>query len=203
MTDTIILFDLETSGLDSRKHEIIQIAAAAYSISRGELIDEFATNVAFDVKRAEPRALEVNGYDPARWEGAPTCFEALDRWSRWLRPHCAIRKFSERARREYYVALGAGYNAVKFDYPWIMQKSKDLGLFIPLDPKILDVMQLALWINRLNGAQLEDDKQVTVCAHHGISYEAHTALGDVRGMAELINALTGRNNDAKHQTTEA
>ena len=192
MTDTIILFDLETSGLDSRKHEIIQIASAAYSIAHGEVFDEFATNVAFDVKRAEPKALEVNCYDPAKWEGAPTAFEALDKWSRWLRPHCGVRKFSERTGREYFVALGAGYNAVKFDYPWIVQKSKELGLFIPLDPKILDVMQLALWLNRLNGADVADDKQVTVCAHYGINYEAHDALGDVRGMAELINRLTGR-----------
>lgn len=190
MNDTLILFDIETAGLDMHKHDIIQLAAAAYSILRGEIIDEFEQKLLFDAGRADKETLDINGYTPEDWASAVLPRTAAMKFSDWLRPHCAVRRWSDKKQAEYFVARGCGYNAVRFDQPWLAEMFRRLGLFLPLDIKVLDLLQLAMWKCELEKIDLPDHKQETVCRHFGIEYEAHEALADVRAMALLITKLT-------------
>lgn len=191
--DTLTIFDIETSGLDSKRHEIVQFAACAYSISRGEILDTFEEKLQFNVAAAEPKALEVNGYNRDVWRERQVTWQTFAReFNNWAEPHRCIRKVSHSNNREYYVLQGAGYNALRFAYPWLVEHYKKQGWFLPFCPKVLDVMQLALWRLRLTGVELADEKQETVCKHFGIEYDAHDALENVQACARLIGKLVGR-----------
>lgn len=64
------LVDLETTGLEFWKHDIVQIAALFGEITetRGTIYDEMNTLVIPNrIDLSEPEALEVNHYDPERW----------------------------------------------------------------------------------------------------------------------------------------
>jgi DNA polymerase III alpha subunit (gram-positive type) len=52
--------DLETSGLEPLTHEIIE-AAVLLDVD-GEIVAEFECSLPFDVQRANPNALEINGW---------------------------------------------------------------------------------------------------------------------------------------------
>lgn len=61
MSDTKLAFvDLETSGLDPLTHEIIE-AAVVVEVD-GEVVAEFECSLPFDEQRANPKALEINGW---------------------------------------------------------------------------------------------------------------------------------------------
>ena len=192
MSDTLILFDLETSGLLSYKHEIIQIAAAVYSLTTGTILDTFERKLEFDIYKAEPRALEVTRWSQEAWASAVPAITAYEDFNAFIAPHKNVRMYSEKKKKEYYVAQLAGFNAATFDGPFLTKAFRDNQLFLSASPKILDVMQLAMWILRLRNIRLENDRQETICKHFGITYDAHEALADVRAMAGLLNKLTGR-----------
>ena len=62
--------DTETTGLNPAKHEIIEIAI----ITENEdgTFERWHTKIKPDhIENAHPKALEVNGYTPEAWEGAP------------------------------------------------------------------------------------------------------------------------------------
>jgi DNA polymerase III alpha subunit (gram-positive type) len=52
--------DLETSGLDPFEHEIIEVAVVLDV--DGEVVEEFECSLPCDVERANPKALEINGW---------------------------------------------------------------------------------------------------------------------------------------------
>lgn len=82
MTKNRIWVDTETTGLDPNKHEIIEIAILRESVlpgGGGAIVESWSTKIApTRIEDAEPKALEVNGYDKERWAGAPTFAEVAD-----------------------------------------------------------------------------------------------------------------------------
>jgi DNA polymerase-3 subunit epsilon len=87
----LAFIDVETTGLSCQKHEVIDVAVVFLAedlrsnapwtrLLRSE--GSFAvwhTKVRPErIEDAEPKALEVNGYSPAEWEGAPTVSEIVD-----------------------------------------------------------------------------------------------------------------------------
>lgn len=192
-SDTIVIFHVETSGLDLRRHEIIQVAAAAYSISRWKVIDTFERKIEFDLGRAAPEALHVNGYDEETWR-----LEAVDRHKAWkafddfLNAHRSVRKWSEQKAKHYMLAQGAGYNATRFAHPWVAESYKQRGAFLAIDYKVLDVMQLMMWHLKMCGLELENDQLETVCHHFKIEYDPRDLSAKVLATARLIGKLAGR-----------
>jgi DNA polymerase III alpha subunit (gram-positive type) len=54
--------DLETSGLDPLTHEIIEAAVIVERATDGKVVAEFECSLPFDESRANPKALEINGW---------------------------------------------------------------------------------------------------------------------------------------------
>lgn len=193
MADTIVIFNVETSGMDIRRHEIIRVAAAAYSISRWKVINTFDQKIEFDLERADPKSLEINGYDEDKWG-----IEAVDRHKAWrafddfLASHKNVKKWSEAKGKAYFVAQGAGYNAMRFGHPWLSESYKQRGAFLSMDFKVLDVMQLMQWHLALCGFELENDKLETVCKHFKIDFDPYDTLGKALATSRLIGKLAGR-----------
>ena len=68
----LAFIDTETTGLDPKKHEIIEIAVLIEE--EGKVIDAFQSKIRPQrIEVAEPRALELNGYskNSRAWENAP------------------------------------------------------------------------------------------------------------------------------------
>jgi len=70
-----IFLDIETTGLDPRKHVVIEIAA--HRPSTGQWFERKVQVSSMDLALAEPKALAVNGYNEADWAGAVPYDHAL------------------------------------------------------------------------------------------------------------------------------
>lgn len=72
----IHIIDLETTGLRSEYHEIIEIALITIDQEGKELNRWHKKIRPLNIDRADPVALQINGYDHADWLHAPT-FETV------------------------------------------------------------------------------------------------------------------------------
>ncbi len=174
--------DLETTGLDPERCEIIEIGAiVARQIPRAgresklEVIEEFEFKIKpAHLERAEPEALRVNGYNEGEWLFAPDLAQAMK---------LVVPKLTD--------AIMVAQN-VTFDWSFLSAAFKQLGIKNPLHYHKLDLISLAF-------AKLYDNERVqrfslqALAEHFGIKNEkAHTALADVRVTVEIYKKLFER-----------
>lgn len=82
--------DTETTGLDPYTHEIIEIAFVVEEVPEdpnavGKIIETWETKLRpHHIGAAHPKALEVNGYTPEAWEGAPFFADVADKIAKFL-----------------------------------------------------------------------------------------------------------------------
>jgi DNA polymerase III epsilon subunit family exonuclease len=81
----IIAFDLETTGLDVSKEEIIEIGAILFSVkeSKGRIVPEKLDEFQYLVKASKPvpeKASEINKITNEMLLGAPPCMEVLQKF---------------------------------------------------------------------------------------------------------------------------
>jgi len=119
----IIILDLETTGLDPFKHEILEIGAV--NVATGET---FECKVhPLRIKEADPKALEINGYNKAEWEEAfllPNALKLLNEFVGISQP--------------YFMA----YNA-SFDLSFLEKAYQDCALPWPFHYHKLDLLTMA------------------------------------------------------------
>ena len=61
--DKLVFFDLETGGLDPKRHPITEIGAIAVFTESLQAIEELHYRVLFDPNECDPKALSINKYD--------------------------------------------------------------------------------------------------------------------------------------------
>ena len=192
----LVIIDLETGGVQDY-HPDIQIAAIALDGSLAE-VDALEMKLEFLERDCDPKALEINSYDPVVWkEQRIPEVRAVKRLGDFLRKHADMKRTSARTGAAYYVARVGGHNFARFDGPRLDRMFKRHGAFLPADIyRPLDTLQLALWSEYQRGIASDSYKLGDVCARLGIECSAaHDALGDVRMCAELIRRLTPRQED--------
>ena len=75
--------DTETTGLEVRQHEIIEVAIITEHPS-GQ-VERWSTKIAPErIENAHPRALQINGYCALAWEDAPSASDVAGDMSRML-----------------------------------------------------------------------------------------------------------------------
>jgi DNA polymerase III alpha subunit (gram-positive type) len=78
----LAITDIETTGLDSVIHEIIDIGLILVDQSTLKVIDRFSEKIKPEhVKTAQKKALEKNGYNEKEWVKAWTLKEAMEIYS--------------------------------------------------------------------------------------------------------------------------
>lgn len=74
----IVAVDLETTGLDPLKHEIIELGFLIFCDKTFKVYGQFNLKIKPEhISSATPRALEVNGYNEKDWKDAISLREAL------------------------------------------------------------------------------------------------------------------------------
>ena len=189
-----VFFDLETGGADPSRHPITQIAAVAVDEHLNEL-ESFECKVRFDESAADPKALELNHYDPEVWaEKGLAPRMAADRFARFLKKYDDVLMVSQ-AGKPYRVAQLIGYNAATFDGPFLQRTYKELGVFLPASFRVMCLLQRVLWGFHEDPRKKPpaDFKLGTVCKYFEIPLEgAHDALADVRATVNLSRVLVGK-----------
>lgn len=172
MNNTIIIVDIETTGLDPATAEIIEIGAILVDKDTGLSLGTLETKIApTSIETAEPQALAVNGYNAAEWEGAPTLTEAMT-------------KFAEFARGATLMA----YN-VTFDYGFLREAFRKTGVQDPMRYHRLDLLTLA-WakLPTSNSYSLKN-----VCIALGLEPEpaVHRGINGAMKAYEVYQSLVG------------
>jgi DNA polymerase-3 subunit epsilon len=175
LNKTLAFVDIETTGLNILKHEIIEIGVViAKHNDTGELVIKEEIEMKVQPQRiddADPEALRVNGYDPAQWMFGVTLEQAM-------------QKLSERTEGAVMVAQN-----VSFDYSFLTKAFAETGIESKMFYANLDTISLAV-------AKLAGNPSVkrytlrALCDYFGIRNErAHTALSDARATFEVYKKL--------------
>ena len=190
----IIFFDLETGGMDGKKHAITQFASIVVNPDFS-VVEELEIKIKFRPENADPEALAVNHYDQELWAAeAISPLEARRKIYAQFNRYKDRRNVSARTGKAYNVAQLAGHNAHKFDRPFLGDWWERLGKpdWCPADWRVLDTQMLAHWYCHVHGTEPENMKLETLCEFFDITVDgpAHDALVDVRMTIELAKHLT-------------
>lgn len=170
----LAFIDIETTGFDVEKHEIIEIGCIIVDDEEGgfRTLDEFDIKIKPEkIEHAEPEALAVNGYNEADWLFAVSKTEA-------------IKMLAEKT----VDCVMAAHN-ISFDYSFLAKAFSDTGVENKMYYQKLDTLSFAF-------AKLHKNPEVVrfslakLCEHFGITNErAHTALADARATLEVYKKL--------------
>ena len=176
----LIFYDLETSGLDKDKHEIIQIAAIHMPTG-----DTFETKVLFDVDASEDEALRVNHYNAEDWADALSQEEALKAFNNFCKNHKNINTISNSGRQYKTISL-CGYNNLRFDYNFIETALAKHNIRQEYDFRQFDVYPLVMWLlPGLTCYKLTYIAEFLECSKR----KAHDALADVETTIDVTKIM--------------
>lgn len=183
--------DLETAGLDPKRHPIIQLAAVAVD-QHLDAIEAFEAKIRFDKKKANAHSLRKNHYHPGVWaQEAQDPKAVAQEFAAFLKRHATVPTLSARGK-SYQVAQLVAHNGA-FDGPFLATWYDKLGIFLPAKRLVLCTMQLAMWHFVNSGAKPPANYQLaTLCDYFGVSFHAaaaHEALADVTATVQLFRAL--------------
>lgn len=165
--------DTETSGLDERENEIIQIAAIKV-VHRGlsvEIVDELEVKV-MPTKPVPPEVAKLNGYSADIWEKkAVSLDDALVKYFRML------------------TNTNFGGQNPAFDKRFLDEAARKVGLPWPkMAGYRLVAVEILAWPLFLLG-KIPNVKQETLAGYFNLGKQTHDALDDVRQSVEIYRKL--------------
>ena len=163
--------DLETTGLNVRQHEIIEIGCVLTTPDL-KVVEEFSLKIKpKNIANADPTALKINHYNEKNWEKAVDLEDA-------------IKIFAEKVKNHIMI----GHN-VAFDSGFLEQAFSQTGVSNTMHYHKLDTVSVA-WAKMHKDPDLEHFSLRELCLRFGIKNEqAHTALSDARATYELYKKL--------------
>ncbi len=162
----ISFIDLEMTGLESAKHEIIEIGLVKASQPDLEIIEKWEIRVKPEqLETSDPEALKVAQYDKEKWQNAVSLFEAMN---------ILALKIDR--------TILAGWN-VATDYSFLDQAFSKTGIQLNFFKHILDINSYTK--ARLNMSWGSGGLSNT-CKKLGVTREnEHTALSDALATYEI------------------
>jgi DNA polymerase III epsilon subunit-like protein len=190
---TLTFVDIESGGLDPRRHPIIQLAAIAIDGETLSAIETIEIKVQFDEAKANKYAIRKNSYSRMTWKEAalPEVIAAAT-FAEFLKRHANVPMLGKNGR-EYKLAQLVAHNA-EFDGEFLHTWFDRLNVFCPARRQVLCTLQRALWhfFERPSVVPPSNFKLETLCRHFGIPFyaaDAHDALGDIKATVGLYKAL--------------
>lgn len=178
MRDKKLAFiDVETTGFDPLKHEVIEIGCLFAKLNDNgtyEELDSFELKVKPDhIETAQPDALRINGYNEADWMFGHTQAQAF-------------KMLSEKCDGCVLVAQNT-----PFDYGFLNAGFMRHGLKDPFFFAKLDTISLA-YLRFRKDPSMTSFSLRSLCEKYGVKNDkAHTALADIRATFEVFKKLMG------------
>ncbi len=176
---TLAFLDVETTGLDAQKHEVIQIGVVlAKQIPREgnigptvEKIDEFEIKIKPErLEDAEEEALRVNGYNDADWMFAPDLKNAMEFLSKKLQG-----------------TIQVSHN-LTFDAAFIEKSFERAGMENPMARYKLDTISIA-FARLYNRPDVKYSLKYLCDLFQVKNENAHTALADARALYNVYKKM--------------
>ena len=167
----LAFIDIETTGLDVIKHEIIEIGCVLTTRAL-EVIEEFELKIKPErIEDADPVALKISHYDPELWQSAYTLREAIKILAPKVKDHIMV-----------------GHN-VAFDAGFLEHAFSRTNIPNSMHYHKLDTISIT-WAKMHKEPDLEHFSLREMCVRFGIQNErAHTALSDARATYQLYKKL--------------
>ena len=167
----LAFIDIETTGLNLMKHEIIEIGCVLTTPAL-EVIEEFELKIKPErIEDANPTSLKISNYDIAEWKDALSLKDAM-------------KILAERVKD----CIMVGQN-VAFDFSFLESAFAKTKLTNSMHYHRLDTISIA-WAKLHKDPDLEHFSLREMCARFGIKNErAHTALSDARATFLLYKKL--------------
>lgn len=186
-----LYFDVETTGLDPVKNDVIQLAMLVEN--DGLVVGELELKIQpHSYENISQEALDVHGITLEEIKTFITPQEAhkeiVKFWGKF------VDKFN---KKDKFTPIG--YNG-RFDLDFLNQ------FFIKCDDKyfgswqnwrLVDPLAIIYFLVFLGKLELPDYKLATLCQHYGIELQAHDALSDIRATRELLHKLRSKPKEAK------
>jgi len=168
----LLFMDLETTGLDFNRHEIIEIGCLLVDGRSLKVIDEYSARVKPEhIQTASKKGLKVAGYSKKKWKDALPLKEVLKE----------VVKFAPEA-------MVAGWK-VDFDWWFLDVNLKKLGVKHGFDYHLIDVISIA-YIYLRSQKKPKKLNLRSVARSLGISVdEQHSAMTDIRATYEVFKKL--------------
>ena len=177
-TTDLVFVDIETTGMDSRRHEIVEIALLRVGQSWTDGMPAFTEQFSWTTKvfpkhieTADPVALKINGYSASEWKDSMHLEDALV-------------QFSEKTDGAIMVA-----HNVAFDFEFLNANLLAHGIPNKMHYHRLDTVSMAY---QALSASSESARYslVELCKHFGIEFKnPHSAMPDVHADFELFKKL--------------
>ena len=172
--------DLETSGLHTKRHRILQLGMVVVDAD-GSVVDQWSSLVKlrWPLQRVGPTS--IHGITRATLRGAPTLDDALD-------------ELGERMNGAVFTAHNAAFDS-EFIARAIRRRPSDDPVRLGLEPRLCTLRM---------SRRLDPDRELShrlgdVCERFGVALERpHDALGDATATAAVLPHLL-----AAHGITEA
>jgi DNA polymerase III epsilon subunit-like protein len=166
----VLVFDLETTGLDPARHAVIEIGAVLLDENLAP-VDEYSSLVSiWEGAEIMPESMAVNGIPLDELRHAPDLRAAVGEFH---------RKFGSADPLPWL----AGWN-VWFDIAFLKAHYERVEMRWPFSYHFLDVQSLILFQSRLRGASLS----ATVRSMLG-EKQTHRAIDDARQTASVLTLL--------------
>lgn len=165
-TPRFAVLDIETSGLSTRRHRILQVAVV--TLEHGRVVDEWSSLVAprWRLQRVGPR--RIHGIRRSDLHGAPELVTVLTELGRRLEG-----------------AVAVAHN-LAFDWTFLSREARRAGIELPDEPRLCT---LAL-SRRLDPNRERSHRLADVCGRYGVvNSRPHDALADARATAEILPYL--------------
>lgn len=167
----LLFIDLEMTGLDVKKHEIIEIAALLVSQPDFTITNSYYTKVApIHLETADPAALDILKFNPKDWQDA-------------ISLHQALTELADFAPDSMLAGWG-----VQNEWDFLLAALEAEGLPYFFYNYLLEVSTMAF-------TKLYQDKNLTrlglagVCRHLGINLDQHKPDSDIRATYEIFKKL--------------
>ncbi len=168
----IALTDIETTGLDPTKHEIIEIGCVVFDSKTLEVLDEIDIKVRPQhIETGDPKAFAVNGYNAEEWEFA-------------VDPRVALSD---------YIARTAGCNFMAYNYHFDLSflefAAREQGLKFEFGRPSVDLLSLAM--AKVPHGKVGSWSMKTICTYFRLPPESkvHRALSGAQKEFELYKAM--------------
>lgn len=180
----VVFLDLETTGFSREWNEIIEVAAILYDEKTKKEIGRFHEYIR--PKKPIPQKItDITGISNMKVMNCRSEIEVIMDFLEWF----------------YYNKPDkvCGHNYKSFDKSFLVAKANKYDLTHNLnDIEEVDTLQLSRQLSKQGKINVPNHQQPTLASYFGITYQAHSAIEDVKALIKIYEAL-GLNKDKDEQ----